>query len=66
MATQLSDPDGMTESCRNCGTETLHEVEVALVTESSKEENAQFSREPYRLSTCVECGAERKQRMNNA
>ena len=66
MATQLSNPDGITESCRSCGTKTLHEVEVTLVTESSKEENSQFSREPYRLSTCVECGAETKQRMNNA
>lgn len=66
MATQLSNPAGITESCQNCGTETLHEVEVTLVTESSKTENAQFSREPYRLSTCVECGAETKQRMNNA
>lgn len=66
MATQLSNPAGITESCRNCGTETVHEVEVTLVTESSKTENAQFSREPYRLATCVECGTETKQRMNNA
>jgi rRNA maturation protein Nop10 len=66
MATQLFNPDGITESCPNCGRETLHEVELALVTESSEQENAQFSREPYRLSTCVECGVETEQRMNNA
>lgn len=66
MATQPSDPDGITETCRSCGTETLHEVRVELVTESSKEENSEFSREPYRISTCQECGAETKQRMNNA
>lgn len=66
MATQPSDLDGITEQCSDCARETLHEVRVELRTESSKEENAEFSREPYRLSKCLECERETIQRMNNA
>ncbi|EJN58625.1 hypothetical protein HSB1_31030 [Halogranum salarium B-1] len=39
---------------------------MELRTESSKPENAEFSREPYRVSTCMECQTETTQRMNNA
>lgn len=66
MATQPSDLDGVTESCSECTRETLHEVRVELRTESSKPENAEFSREPYRVATCMECQTETTQRMNNA
>ena len=58
--------DGVTEHCPACGRETSHTVEVEIRTESEKEQNAQFSREPYRVSTCRACGEERTQRMNNA
>ncbi len=56
----------MTEQCTNCGRETSHEVSVELRTESSSEENAEFSREPYRVTSCLVCGEETSQRMNNA
>jgi ribosomal protein L44E len=58
--------DGVTEYCPACGRETAHTVEVQIRTESDKKENAQFSREPYRVSTCRTCGGGRTQRMNNA
>ncbi len=66
MATQPSDLDGVTEICPECACETTHKVRVELRTESSKKENAEFSREPYRVSTCMKCGGETVQRMNNA
>lgn len=66
MATQSSDLAGIEEPCRNCGTKTPHEVRVELVTESGKQKNAQFSREPYRVSKCKACGVESRQRMNDA
>ncbi len=66
MATQPSDPDVVREACPACDRETVHDVSVEIRTESEKEENAQFSREPYRVATCSECGAETATRMNNA
>lgn len=56
-----------TEHCPNCERETRHEVEIQILTENpNKEHNAEFSREPYRISECDECGYERKKRMNDA
>jgi hypothetical protein len=66
MATKPTDLDRTTESCESCGTETHHDVHVEIRTESAKQENAQFSREPYRIATCQRCGDEQSQRMNNA
>jgi predicted nucleic-acid-binding Zn-ribbon protein len=60
------DDDVMTEECTECGRETAHEVCIRLLTESGKEKNAEFSREPYRVATCQVCGAEEFVRMNNA
>lgn len=65
MATRMGD-DGMSETCARCGRETPHEVCIQLRTESRKQENAEFSREPYRVSTCRVCGTEESVRMNNA
>jgi hypothetical protein len=65
MATRIED-DRMDEPCEECTHETPHEVTITLLTESHKEENAEFSREPYRVATCRVCGAERTTRMNNA
>jgi len=56
----------MLESCESCGHETAHEVRIEIRTESTKRENAEFSREPYRVATCVACGDESAIRMNNA
>ncbi|APW96573.1 hypothetical protein CHINAEXTREME_01765 [Halobiforma lacisalsi AJ5] len=66
MATTDNSFNGITEYCDECELETIHEVSVQIRTESVKEENAQFSREPYRVSECQRCGARSSQRMNNA
>lgn len=55
-----------TERCEACGRETPHGIRIELRTESRKLENAEFSREPYRVATCRYCGDRRVQRMNNA
>ena len=54
------------ELCENCGSKTPHEVYIEIRTESSKQENAEYSREPYRISRCMDCGTESAIRMNNA
>ncbi|MCU4924490.1 hypothetical protein OB905_00630 [Halobacteria archaeon AArc-dxtr1] len=66
MATTDESVTNVTEVCDDCGVETIHEVSVEIRTESLKPENAQFSREPYRVTECHRCGSRRKQRMNNA
>lgn len=66
MASKSPQSDAMTEHCGECGQDTPHTVSVELRTESTKSENTEFSREPYRVSTCRMCGTETSQRMNNA
>ena len=66
MATEHLGPDGVHERCERCTGVTIHEVRVEIRTESTAEENAQFSREPYRVSVCRECGSESVLRMNDA
>jgi len=56
----------MSEACATCGRTTPHDVSVQILTESSKTENAAFSREPYRVSECCICGTTTEIRMNNA
>jgi hypothetical protein len=56
----------LTEHCDNCGVRTPHDVSIELKTESSKQTNQEFSREPYRVTECVKCGDETSQRMNDA
>ncbi|WP_452166717.1 DUF7835 family putative zinc beta-ribbon protein [Halogranum rubrum] len=55
----------LSEWCEPCGGETDHDVSLRIVTESKKPVNAQFSREPYRITTCLTCGANESTRMNN-
>ncbi len=55
-----------TEHCEGCGETTPHEVSIQLVTESKKRSNAEFSREPYRVSICTICHDRQSKRMNNA
>ncbi|MFB6137717.1 MAG: hypothetical protein ABEJ42_05175 [Halobacteriaceae archaeon] len=66
MASQTPRSTELTERCEECAAETAHAVSVELRTESAESENAQFSREPYRVSECRACGATRARRMNNA
>lgn len=60
------DEDGIVEECDQCETCTPHDVRVEIRTESDDSENAAFSREPYRVSECTECGTVTRTRMNNA
>lgn len=60
------DEGGVVEECSDCGRETPHDVHIQLRTESRHAENAEYSREPYRVSTCRTCGAEEVLRMNDA
>jgi hypothetical protein len=64
--TSHTDDNTMLEPCVSCERETPHDVSVQILTESTKTENAQFSREPYRVAVCGVCGTEEKTRMNNA
>lgn len=66
MATTDSTVADVSEPCEACDRVTPHRVAVEILTESSKPENAEYSREPYRVSTCGECGAVTRTRMNNA
>lgn len=66
MATKRTDIVDQTEECESCGRATPHEVEVKILTESSDPDNAEFSREPYRVSECQVCGESEMLRMNNA
>ncbi|PSP21204.1 hypothetical protein BRC61_06430 [Halobacteriales archaeon QH_10_65_19] len=66
MAATDSPLSDVMEDCEQCGRSTPHEVVVEILTESSKTENAEFSREPYRVSECRICGTQTKRRMNNA
>lgn len=66
MATPQESINAMTEKCERCGLATLHEVTVQILNESPDGENAEFSREPYRISECQVCGSTDAVRMNNA
>jgi len=65
MATTRDSFDGLTEYCETCEMDTLHQVSVQMRTESTKDENAEFSREPYRVTECQRCGTRTSQRMND-
>jgi hypothetical protein len=58
--------DDDVERCDTCAVQTPHDVSIEIRTESDKERNAQFSREPYRVTRCLMCGETASQRMNNA
>jgi len=66
MASKRAAFSEMSESCESCQHETPHSVSVELKTESADAENAEFSREPYRVSECTVCGETETRRMNNA
>ncbi|WP_227356775.1 DUF7835 family putative zinc beta-ribbon protein [Haladaptatus salinisoli] len=58
--------DDFVEACDECGTDTPHQVEISILTENEASDNAEFSREPYRVATCRWCGETTAVRMNNA
>lgn len=65
IGTDHSAGDGV-ERCETCAVQTPHDVSIEIRTESDKEKNAEFSREPYRVTRCRMCGETASQRMNNA
>ncbi len=65
MSTTQSSTQEIVEQCENCDGKTTHRVFVKIITESDEETNAEFSREPYRITECVNCGTESRQRMND-
>lgn len=66
MATTDDSIADLTEECPCCDRQTPHDVSVQILTESTKEQNSEYSREPYRVSECRECGETTTTRMNNA
>lgn len=64
-ASRLENADRI-EECDTCATETPHRVNIEIRTENEQAEHSSFSREPYRVSVCVECGGETVRRMNDA
>jgi hypothetical protein len=66
MATQNSTFAETTEACEHCDESTPHDVTIEIQTESKKQENTEFSREPYRVTECLECGETAAKRMNDA
>ncbi|MFB6111512.1 MAG: hypothetical protein ABEJ35_03140 [Halobacteriaceae archaeon] len=42
---------GVTEYCPRCGQETTHEVRLELQAASEQK----YSRQPHRISQCIEC-----------
>lgn len=53
------------EVCASCDRETEHEVSVQIL-EEGRGDNAQYSREPYRVKECQRCGEKTQKRMNSA
>lgn len=66
MASKNFQSDGVVEPCSNCGGKQPHDVSIDILTESDNQENAAFSREPYRIAECRTCGETTTTRMNNA
>lgn len=66
MATKNGGFADVTEDCETCGRTTPHSVTLEILTESGNPVNAEFSREPYRVSECRVCGQTTSTRMNNA
>lgn len=54
------------EYCDSCNARTEHTVTVQIVTESQSAENKDYSREPYRITECQQCGETQSLRMNDA
>jgi RNase P subunit RPR2 len=66
MATDSPQPShDQSEECPECERPTSHTVSIEIRTEADQEKNAKFSREPYRVAECLECGHESVVRMNN-
>lgn len=54
------------EHCDYCKRDTQHTVNIELRAENVDSDNSAFSREPYRVATCVVCEDTNAVRMNDA
>lgn len=63
---QTSNRNQLTEFCMDCEEETPHSVRIELVAEGAADKHVEYSREPYRTATCLRCGSDTTQRMNNS
>lgn len=66
MTSTDTDIDDLIKQCKDCEQQTPHIASLKILTESPTHENAQYSREPYRVCECQVCGASEQTRMNNA
>ncbi len=57
---------GFVETCKTCGVTGTHDVRIEIQMENPDSPYAGQSREPYRITTCHECGSVNEQRMNQA
>jgi len=64
MASKIRQTTATKEYCDECGKSQPIEVSISILTESPARENAEFSREPYRVVECQVCGETTKTRMN--
>lgn len=64
-ATDGPNATDIVEECDDCGEETAHDVAIQIRAESEQAENAQFSREPYRITECRSCGLTASERLND-
>jgi len=66
MSSSRNPDGGITEHCEHCNRKTPHSVQIQLRTEGDEsDDNAMYSREPYRVSECQGCGETSAVRMNN-
>jgi hypothetical protein len=64
--TTTSPRTNLTEFCEDCDRETSHAVAIQLRVENEDADHAKCSREPYRVSKCMNCEASSARRMNDA
>lgn len=57
---------GVVEFCEACDEDVPHSVQIELRFENDASENAAYSREPYRVTECLDCGSVNAVRMNDA
>jgi len=54
------------ERCPTCGAVTPHAVTIEIREERPTGENREYSREPYRVTECLSCGAGTASRVRSA
>ncbi|WP_227378333.1 DUF7835 family putative zinc beta-ribbon protein [Haladaptatus halobius] len=58
------DEETHVEECATCEGETTHKISIEII-EEGENDGVGFSREPYRIAECLECGTGTSQRMND-